>query len=99
VIPYTTEFTLNKWRQVFTLTAQDGGDYSVSCTGPPDARYGVAEDITASQFARPFIAAGVGGAFFLAGIVIIIVTVVRQISARPKPVPYQPQPYPYPPQQ
>ena len=104
LIPYDTEFTLNQWRQVFTLTVPATGDFTISCSGPPGARYGVAPDVSATQFAYPFIAAGVGIAFFIAGLVIIIVTAVRHISARPKlyppqPYPYPPQPYSHPPQQ
>jgi hypothetical protein len=84
LIPYNSNFTLNSWREVFTLTARESGDYTVSCSGPQGARYGVAEDVTGTQFAYPFIAAGIGIAVFIAGIVVIIVTAVRRISAKPK---------------
>jgi hypothetical protein len=99
LIPYDSEFTLDEWRQVFTLTVPETGDYTVSCSGPSDARYGVAQDVSATQFAVPFIAAGGGVVVFGVGLLIIIITVVRHVSARPKRPPYPPQPYSYPPPQ
>jgi hypothetical protein len=85
LIPHASGLTLNHWQQLFTLTVPESGDYTISCSGPAGTRYGIAENVTGTQFAAPFIAAGVGAVVFGAGLLIIIVTAVRHISARPKP--------------
>lgn len=93
--PYHSNLTVNQWRALFTLTVHDGGDYTISCSGPADARYGVGEHISSGEFAYPFIAAGTGIAVFIAGIVVLIVTAIRRhLSTRRAPLPYPPQQWP-----
>ncbi len=96
---YHSDLTINQWRALFTLTVQDGGDYTISCAGPPDAGYGVGDHISGSQIARPivgpFVAAGIGGAVVIAGIVVLIVTGIRRSRSTPQPpLPNQPQQWP-----
>lgn len=84
--PYHAEVTVNQWRAVSTLTAPAGGDYTISCSGPPDARYGIGGHISSGNFAGPFAAAGTGVAVFIAGIVTLIVTAIhrnRRITVQP----------------
>jgi hypothetical protein len=77
--PYSGQLTLNNWRALFTVSAQDSGDYRVSCSGPvSDARFGVGEHSSASEIAYPFIGAAAGAPLFIAGFVVLVVTVVRR---------------------
>jgi hypothetical protein len=77
--PYSGQLTLDNWRALFTVSAQDGGDYRVSCSGPvSDARFGVGEHISAGDIAYPFIGAAAGVPFIIAGFVVLVVTVVRR---------------------
>ena len=91
LIPYSSSLTFNHWRAAFTLSPPDGGDHMISCLGPADARYGIADHVGVVEFAYPFVAAGAGIAIFVAGVVVVIVTAVRHIRARPKPRPTPPQ--------
>jgi hypothetical protein len=97
--PYSSNFTVNQWRAMFTLTVQDGGDYSISCSGPPNAGYGVGEHISGSQFADSFVGlfvvGGISGAVVIAGIVVLVVTGFRRSRSTPQPpLPNQPQQWP-----
>jgi hypothetical protein len=97
--PYHSDLTVNQWRALFTLTVQDGGDYSISCSGPSDAGYGVGEHISGSQFANSFVGlfvvGGISGAVVIAGIVVLAVTGFRRSRSTPQPPPpNQPQQWP-----
>jgi hypothetical protein len=76
--PYSAKVTLKNWRALFTLSVQDGGDYTIRCSGPADARYGVGEHISARDIAYPFIAIGAAAPVVIGGIVVLIVTFVRR---------------------
>jgi hypothetical protein len=77
--PYSGSVTLANWRALFTVSAQEGGDYVISCKGSvSDARYGVGEHITVSEIAYPFLGAAAGAPFIIAGIAVFIVTFVRR---------------------
>jgi hypothetical protein len=96
---YRSDLTVNQWRALFTLTVQDDGDYTISCEGPSNGRYGVGEHISGGQIARPIVgplvAAGIGSAVVIAGVVVLIVTAIRRSrsAARP-PFPNKPQQWP-----
>jgi hypothetical protein len=84
---YHAQVTLGNWRALFSLSAQNDGDYVISCSGPvSDARYGVGDHISTGDIAYPFMGIGAGAPFVIAGIVVLIVTGVRRSrSARQQP--------------
>jgi hypothetical protein len=85
LIPYSSRLTFNQWRAAFTLSPPHDGDFMISCLGPADARYGIADHIGVVEFASPAVAAGVGLVVFVAGVVVVIATAVRRVRAKPKP--------------
>ncbi|OBI79903.1 hypothetical protein [Mycobacterium asiaticum] len=98
---YQSNVTINQWRALFTLTVQDGGDYSVSCSGPSEAGFGVGDHVTGGQVAHSvagvFVAAGIGGVFVIAGVIVLAVTAFRRSRSARQPVfPPQPQQWPGP---
>lgn len=96
---YRSDVTVNQWRALFTLTVQDAGEYSISCSGPSDASYGVGEHVTGSQVAHSvvgvFVVGGIGAVFVIAGLIVLAVTGIRRSrSARQPTIPAQPQQWP-----
>jgi hypothetical protein len=84
---YNATVTLGNWRALFSFSAQNDGDYVISCSGPvSDTRYGVGDHISAGDIAYPFMGIGAGAPVVIAGIAVLIVTGVRRSrSARQQP--------------
>ena len=96
--PYLAS-SIGQWGAVFSFTVKHGGDYTISCFGPSDARYAVGEYITVDEFNDLFRALfwgiGAGVVLVIAGVVTLIVTAVRRGRAKPPARPMQyPQQWP-----
>jgi hypothetical protein len=77
--PYGASVILSNWRALFAISAQNGGDFVISCSGPvSNARYGVGDHIAAGDIAYPFMGIGAGAPFIVAGIAVLIVAFVRR---------------------
>ncbi|MBA0047555.1 hypothetical protein MLB1_14675 [Mycobacteroides sp. LB1] len=93
---YSGSLSINQWSALYVVTAQDAGDYTISCAGSPDMYYGVGP--RASTAAKSVTIAGpiVGVSLAAAGLIVLVVTASRR--RQPPQYPGPPQyPYPYPP--
>ncbi|QSE84751.1 hypothetical protein [Rhodococcus koreensis] len=84
---------VTQWRPAFSFTVKDSGDYTISCSGAPsDVRYGIGGYVTAGEFTYLLLAIGTGVVLVIAGIVTVIVTMVRRARVnQPPPMHYPPQ--------
>jgi hypothetical protein len=91
---YSGELTVNQWEAVFTVSANQSGDHTVTCLGAGDPTFTIGDD--ASTPIAVAVGGGVIGGFVaFAGAVLMLVTFLRRRSksaARLVPAP----PYPYP---
>jgi hypothetical protein len=83
-----TDGTLHfgEWRSLFTITAKDGGDYTIGCcTGGPTPRFAVGDDISTLEAVSPLLAFGVGAAGVTIGAVVALAPAVlrRRRAAQP----------------
>lgn len=89
---YSGELTVNQYEAVFTISADQSGDHTVTCLGAGDPTFTIGDDASTS------IGMAVGGGFIggfiaFAGAVVLLVTFLRH---RRKPVTMVPAPpYPY----
>lgn len=79
----------SQWRALSYFTVRSGNDYTISCSGPSDVRYGVGEYIGPEQFTNLFWGIGAGVVLVIAGIGTLIATGVRRAVAAPPPSPMQ----------
>lgn len=77
------ELTLNEWEAVFTVTAQDAGEYRVTCTGLPSDSFGVGDDVGVGSFVGGVFGAIVGAGVGFVGVVVLVVTAVLRHRRAP----------------
>jgi hypothetical protein len=82
-IPYVRRYNFDfiptsQWRAQFYFKVKDGGNYTVSCSGPSNVRYGVGEYVGVEQFTPLFWAIAAGVVLAIAGFATFVVTTVRR---------------------
>ncbi|TDZ98353.1 hypothetical protein [Mycobacteroides salmoniphilum] len=91
---YGGSMSINRWNALDVVTAQEAGNYTISCAGPADRYYGVGPRASTAAITAT-IAGPLGGVcLVVAGIIVLIVTASRRRPESP-PHPGPPQ-YPYP---
>jgi hypothetical protein len=68
----------SQWRAQFYFSVKVGGNYTVSCSGPSDIRYGVGDYVGVEQFIALIWAIVAGVVLGIAGFVTFIITTVRR---------------------
>jgi hypothetical protein len=88
-VPYLRRYNFDfiptsVWRARFYFQAKDGGDYRITCSGPPDVRYGVGEYVGAEKFMLLFSGIAVGIVLGISGFATVIITALRR-ATQPRP--------------
>jgi hypothetical protein len=75
--------TLNDWEAIFTVTAQDAGEYRITCTGLPSDSFGVGDDVGVGGFIGGVFGAIAGAGLSFVGVVVLVVTAVLRHRRAP----------------
>jgi hypothetical protein len=75
------------WQGEFYFEAKDAGDYTVSCSGPSDIRYGVGEYVDVDEFTALIWAIVVGVVLVIAGFAAFVLSTFSGPEPPPTPAP------------
>lgn len=76
IAEFDGNLVLNQWEAVFTVTAEQAGDYTISCIGEDSDTFGVGGDAGVGSLILGVFATIAGVFLVLAGTVVLIVTAV-----------------------
>ncbi|MEZ0049712.1 putative membrane protein [Mycobacterium sp. MAA66] len=77
MVPYDSDLTINQWKALFTISADEEDDYSLTCTAGGDSSFTVGDD-TSTDFTAIRAGVAAGGLVALTGVIALFVTAVRR---------------------